>query len=149
MMAGQQNSDNYNDEVKYSYNKMWSVFDERRAEEFAAHLVPHLKRHHRILDIGCGRGSITIDLAGLVPDGSVLGIDIQPTLIDIATARATQRNISNIEFKVMDANVLESLPSESFDVIHAHQVLFHLSRPNSSMPRAVSSAESRWYTVSA
>ena len=126
-MAAQQSRDN--NEVKHAYDEMWSVFDERTAEEFAAHLVPHLKPHHRILDIGCGRGSITIGLAGLVPDGSVLGIDVQPALIDVATTHARQRNISNLEFKVTDANILESFPSESFDVIHAHQVLFYLPDP--------------------
>jgi 2-polyprenyl-3-methyl-5-hydroxy-6-metoxy-1,4-benzoquinol methylase len=126
-MAAQQNNDS--DESKYAYNKMWSVFDERTAEEFAAHLIPHLKPHHRLLDVGCGRGSMTMDLACLVPDGSVLGIDVNPNLIDGALALAAERRISNIEFKVMDVNALDALESESFDVIHAHQVLLHLPNP--------------------
>jgi ubiquinone/menaquinone biosynthesis C-methylase UbiE len=51
-------------------------FMRRTAKDFATHLLPHIKPHYRILDIGCGPGSITLDLARLVPDGFVRGIDI-------------------------------------------------------------------------
>lgn len=51
-------------------------FKERTAQVHARHLLPHLKPHYRVLDIGCGPGSITADLAELVPDGEVVGLDI-------------------------------------------------------------------------
>lgn len=108
------------------YSKMWKIFDQRSAAEDAAHLLPHLKPHYRVLDLGCGRGSISIDLARLVPNGSVLGVDVNPTLIEGATSQAVERKVNNIEFQVMDANDLSSLPSGSFDVIHENQVLLHL-----------------------
>lgn len=111
------------------YHKMWKTFDERTAQGYAAHLLPHLKPNSRVLDVGCGRGSITRDLACLVPQSGVLGIDINATLIDAAKSRATERHIRNIDFMVMDANALETMPSASFDVIHEHQVLFHLPDP--------------------
>ena len=111
------------------YKKMSSIYDERTAQEFAAHLIPHLQPHHRILDVGCGQGSITTDLAQLVPDGDVLGIDISQTFIDGALNLAKERKIPNAEFKVMDANDLSSLPEQSFDVVHEHQVLLQVPDP--------------------
>ena len=52
------------------------VFNRRTAEACAAHVLPYIKPHFRILDIGCGPGSISLDLARLVPEGSVVGVDI-------------------------------------------------------------------------
>lgn len=118
----QDDSKDYN---KHVYKQMWKTFDLRTADEYAAHLLPHLQPHHHILDVGCGRGSITMDLARLVPNGKVLGVDINPSLIEAASKQAAERSITNIDFKVMDANDLSSLESESFDVIHEHQVLLY------------------------
>src|ERR1700716_4220091 len=47
----------------------------RTAETSAAYLLPRLRPDARVLDVGCGPGTITADLAGLVPDGAVTGID--------------------------------------------------------------------------
>lgn len=59
------------------YNKLnETLFNRRTAQTCAAHLLPYLKPTHRILDIGCGPGSITIGLAELVTDGEAIGIDI-------------------------------------------------------------------------
>lgn len=55
-----------------------TLFNRRTAQTCAAHLLPRIKKHHRILDVGCGPGSITVGLAELVPDGEVVGIDINP-----------------------------------------------------------------------
>ena len=53
-----------------------TIFNRRTAQACATHLLPYIKPNHQILDIGCGPGSITIGLAALVPDGEVIGIDI-------------------------------------------------------------------------
>jgi len=42
-------------------------------------LLPHLKPGMRVLDCGCGPGSITADVAELVAPGQVIGVDIVPT----------------------------------------------------------------------
>ena len=47
----------------------------RTAENSAGYLLPRLRPDARVLDVGCGPGTITADLAGLVPDGEVTGID--------------------------------------------------------------------------
>src|SRR5690242_3707258 len=47
-----------------------------------------LSRGARVLDLGCGAGDLTATIAGLVPDGHVVGLEPQPTLVAEARARA-------------------------------------------------------------
>ena len=81
-----------------------------------------------ILDIGCGPGTITADFASLVPQGRVTGMESVPGVLDQARSTATERGIHNIEFVVGDIHALE-YPDNSFDVVHVHQVLQHISDP--------------------
>ncbi len=50
----------------------------RTAERFAAQLLPHLRPGMRLLDCGCGPGSITVGLASVVAPGEVVGVDLEP-----------------------------------------------------------------------
>lgn len=111
------------------YHRYSPLFNQRTAANCASHLIPHIKPHHRILDIGCGPGSITLDLARLVPNGSVLGIDINADSIATATASAKEQGVTNVEFHEQDVMGLSRYESESFDIVHAHQLLLHLSQP--------------------
>lgn len=80
----------------------------------------------RLLDCGCGVGSITLDLAERVAPGAVIGVDLDETQLALAREDARQRGLANTRFKV--ASVYE-LPfaDGSFDVVLAHKLLFHLS----------------------
>ena len=98
----------------------------RTAENSAAHLLPHLSPGQRLLDVGCGPGTITVDLADRVAPGTVLGIDASADVIEQATGIVGDR--SNVTFEVADVYALDQ-PDDSFDVIHAHQVLQHLTDP--------------------
>ncbi|MFJ6573146.1 methyltransferase domain-containing protein [Streptomyces sp. NPDC091292] len=100
----------------------------RTAANSAAYLIDSLKPHMRILDIGCGPGTITADLAALVPDGQVTGVDHAPGILDQARATAAERGLENVEFAVADVHELE-YPDDSFCVVHAHQVLQHVGDP--------------------
>ncbi|GAA4858192.1 methyltransferase domain-containing protein [Saccharopolyspora cebuensis] len=95
----------------------------RTAENSAAHLLPHLRPGLDVLDVGCGPGTITADLARLVAPGRVLGVDNAPE--PVARARAEH---PGAEFAVADVYALPH-PDDSFDVVHAHQVLQHLTDP--------------------
>ena len=98
----------------------------RTATNSAAYLLPHLRPGMQLLDVGCGPGTLTDDLGVAVgPDGAVLGIDNAPAAIE--AARAGKRS-ANARFEVQDLQRLD-LPDDSFDVVHAHQVLQHLSDP--------------------
>ena len=102
----------------------------------AAYLSPLIEPGMRILDVGCGPGSITIDLARRVGStGRVLGIDASAEVIETARAAAEQAGVTNVEFRVGDAYD-PGLPGGEagasggrWDVVHAHQVLQHLDDP--------------------
>ena len=82
----------------------------------------------RILDIGCGPGTITVDLAALVPQGQVVGLEYKPEVLEQAQALADKRGLKNIKFVVGDIHALD-YPDGTFDVVHVHQVLQHLGDP--------------------
>ncbi|MEU5682720.1 SAM-dependent methyltransferase [Streptomyces venezuelae] len=100
----------------------------RTAANSAAYLVGSLKPHMTVLDIGCGPGTITADLAALVPDGRVTGVDRAPGILERARATAAERGLDNVEFAVADVHELD-YPDDSFCVVHAHQVLQHVGDP--------------------
>lgn len=99
----------------------------RTAENSAGYLLAHLGPELDLLDVGCGPGTITLDLAGRVAPGRVLGIDTSGDVIEQATAAAAAAG-SPVEFTVGSAYQLD-LADDSFDVVHAHQVLQHLADP--------------------
>jgi SAM-dependent methyltransferase len=95
----------------------------RTVENSAAYLLPSLRPGLSILDVGCGPGTITADLAARVaPGGAVLGIDAGTDVIAQATRDHTA---SNLSFAVADLYALEG----RYDVVHAHQVLQHVPDP--------------------
>ncbi len=100
----------------------------RTAENSAAYLLPRLRRGLDVLDVGCGPGTITADFAVLVAPGRVVGIDSAPEIVDRARDTARERGVANASFAVGDVYHLDA-PDASFDVVHAHQLLQHLTDP--------------------
>jgi SAM-dependent methyltransferase len=100
----------------------------RTAANSAAYLLPALRAGQAVLDVGCGPGTITLDLAARVAPGRVLGIDAAPEVVDEARAAAASAGFANVDFEVADVYALD-LADRSFDVVHAHQLLQHLSDP--------------------
>jgi SAM-dependent methyltransferase len=95
----------------------------RTVENSAAYLLPHLRPGLRLLDVGCGPGTITADFATRLAPGTVLGIDASAEVID-----AARRDHPDVTFSVADVYDL-GLEDASWDVVHAHQVLQHLADP--------------------
>ncbi|HEY1523900.1 MAG TPA: methyltransferase domain-containing protein [Solirubrobacteraceae bacterium] len=100
----------------------------RTAENSAAYLLPHLRPGMSLLDVGCGPGTITIDLAARVAPGAVVGVDRAEDVIAEATQLLTELAPGNAEFKTADVYRL-GFDDQAFDVVHAHQVLQHLTDP--------------------
>ncbi len=99
----------------------------RTAGNSAAYLLPSLRAGLDLLDVGCGPGTITIDLARLLAPGRVVGVDRSTEVIASATAAATAAGV-DVEWQAADVYALP-FPTASFDVVHAHQVLQHLVDP--------------------
>jgi SAM-dependent methyltransferase len=100
----------------------------RTAENSARYLLPFLSPGMRLLDVGCGPGTITLDLAARVAPGQTTGVDRDAGVVGEAQRLLDMRATSGVEFSTADAYALE-FDDESFDVVHAHQVLQHLSDP--------------------
>ncbi|GHI86412.1 methyltransferase domain-containing protein [Streptomyces xanthophaeus] len=101
----------------------------RTAANSAAYLVPELRPGLSVLDVGCGPGTITADLAELVaPGGRVTAVDASADVVAQARAYAAERGLDGVEFATADVHALD-FPDDSFDVVHAHQVLQHVGDP--------------------
>jgi ubiquinone/menaquinone biosynthesis C-methylase UbiE len=100
----------------------------RTADNSAAYLLPHLRPGSTLLDVGCGPGSLTIDLARRTAPGRVIGIDLSDEVVAEAEAAATTAGVANVSFLAGDFRSAR-LEAASFDVVHAHQVLQHLRDP--------------------
>jgi 2-polyprenyl-3-methyl-5-hydroxy-6-metoxy-1,4-benzoquinol methylase len=101
--------------------KTWSAF-------LKAHLP---SAPAKILDIGCGTGSLSVVVAGL--GHSVTAIDLSPAMIALAQAKAASQALA-IDFQVMDA-AFPQLPLQSFDLILCRHLLWALPEPAQVLSR--------------
>ena len=100
----------------------------RTAAKEAAFFMSHLRPGMRVLDVGCGPGSITLGLAEAVAPAEAVGIDFQPAQVAQAQALSVARGVMNSRFEVADVNRLP-FPDGSFDAVLAHAVLMHQREP--------------------
>ncbi|KAJ7082521.1 S-adenosyl-L-methionine-dependent methyltransferase [Mycena crocata] len=101
----------------------------RTAQNSCAYLLSSLSPNMHILDVGCGPGTITADLAKLNPAGHVTGIERSAEdVLQQARDSAKAQGIANITYAIGDVLSLD-FPDNSFDVVHAHQVLQHVPDP--------------------
>jgi len=104
----------------------------RTATHEAAFFLPHLRPGLRLLDVGCGPGTITLGLAGAVALGEVVGLDLRPEAVDQARTAAAERGVANVRFEVGSAYALP-FPDASFAAAFAHIVLMHLREPGRAL----------------
>ncbi|MEU7550751.1 methyltransferase domain-containing protein [Streptomyces sp. NPDC044571] len=102
----------------------------RTAANSAAYLIGELRPGMSVLDVGCGPGTITADLAELVsPGGHVTAVDAARDVVEQASAYVKERGLAGaVSFATADVHALD-FPDGSFDVVHAHQVLQHVGDP--------------------
>ena len=95
-------------------------------------LTALLRRGMRVLDAGCGIGSITAGIAAAVgPRGSVMGLDRDESLLRIA--RRDHAGIGNLEFQTGDLLELNSAPR--FDIVTAARLVQWISEPAEAVRR--------------
>jgi SAM-dependent methyltransferase len=86
----------------------------------------------RVLDVGCGGGDVTFDLASLVGlTGAAVGVDVDATKIALAREDADQVGVTNVEFRIADLN--KGLGEEEYDAIYVRFVLTHLREPEGAV----------------
>ena len=102
-----------------------TAFQQKRGGDAAAFYLPFLAPGMRLLDIGCGPGTITAALAEIV--GTAIGVDINPNAIASARQLAAHAGPTKLCFVEAD---MTALPFEdgAFDAVFFHAVLYHQSR---------------------
>ncbi|MFZ0826205.1 MAG: methyltransferase domain-containing protein [Verrucomicrobiia bacterium] len=96
-----------------------SAVQQTWARELIAQL--QLRGDERILDVGCGDGKVTAEVAHAVPRGSVTGIDASPQMIEFARMTFPRGKVSNLEFHVMDARKIRF--NREFDLVFSNAAL--------------------------
>ncbi len=89
----------------------WNYFGQRTVELLS------LSIGSRVLDVCCGSGASALPAAELVgPRGKVIGVDVAKEFLELAQAKAVQKQLTNIDFELGDMLSLR-FPSESFDAV--------------------------------
>jgi ubiquinone/menaquinone biosynthesis C-methylase UbiE len=120
----------------------------RSAASHASFVLKYLRPTTRLLDGGCGPGSISCDLAASIlalptcgaqtsggqtsGGGQITGIDREPSQIDQARQRAADRKLINIAFQTASIYALP-FPDASFDIVFAHALFEHLNDPAAAL----------------
>jgi ubiquinone/menaquinone biosynthesis C-methylase UbiE len=86
-----------------------------------------------VLDIGCGTGPVSRELAGRLPAGQVVGIDPSPVFLEMA--RRLAADLPNLTFIEGDCRYLPC-DAESFDAVIFHTTLSHVPRPEAALDEA-------------
>jgi ubiquinone/menaquinone biosynthesis C-methylase UbiE len=113
--------------VKFSSDFL-DFFSDRHASTHAAFFIDYIKAGMKILDCGCGPGSITMDFAELVAPEQVVGIDIETVQIEKAKMLKETRKLPNVKFQVADLNDLP-FNDNTFDAVFTHGVIEYFKNP--------------------
>ena len=89
-------------------NRAWieSAIRARSAAVYADFLLPHLQSDMIVLDLGCGRATISIGIAETAPNGQVVGVDIEQGDLSAARRGATTIGRGNLAFTAADGRQL-------------------------------------------
>ena len=119
-----------NKNIKRDGQEATKIFDNRSLKVDYKHLSAILKKGMTVLDVGCGTGAISKDIAKIVGDkGKVIGIDNTSAFIE--SGKKTYKSIKNLELIHID--LFNFHPNEKFDLIVSARVLQWLSNPKEAL----------------
>ena len=82
----------------------------------------------RCVDLGCGGGAVSLELAGLAgPAGSVVGVDMDEAKLELARRAARERGLGNVVFEAGDVNAWAA--PGGYDLVYCRFLLQHLAGP--------------------
>jgi SAM-dependent methyltransferase len=105
----------------------WAYPGYTTIRRFADLVEPFLPERGAVVDLGCGPGEITCELASRRPDLTFTGIDHSSAAIAKAHANIARRAVTNVRFECR--NVEEYVPSESIDLATLFDSFHHLTKP--------------------
>ena len=111
------------EEKNYAWDAKDYANNSQNQYQWAKELIPKLKLkgNEALLDIGCGDGKITAELAKCMPNGLVVGIDSSAQMIKLSQNTFSNRNYPNLSFQVMDTRKL--IFQNEFDMIFSNAAL--------------------------
>jgi ubiquinone/menaquinone biosynthesis C-methylase UbiE len=86
----------------------------------------------RVLDVGCGSGSMSRLLAHTYPRAAVIGVDLREQYLDFARSRARAEDIRNLEFQSADVFALP-FADATFDLVWTKYLLQWLKDPKRAL----------------
>ncbi|WP_231890357.1 class I SAM-dependent methyltransferase [Methylomonas methanica] len=95
--------------------------------------VLQLTGNETVLDLGCGDGKVTAEIAQIVDCGTVVGIDNSAAMIALAKRRYPEKQHPNLSFRVMDAGSLSFI--KGFDVVFSNAVLHWVKQHQPVIPK--------------
>jgi trans-aconitate methyltransferase len=127
--------------MKRAGKVVWSAADYASnssvQQTWARELIARLKLRgdERILDVGCGDGKITAEIARAVPRGAAVGVDASPEMIGFASRKFPASKIPNLEFRAADAR--EIRPEVFQSPSPQKEERAGVRRPINSKPRSI------------
>jgi ubiquinone/menaquinone biosynthesis C-methylase UbiE len=109
-------------------DEMLAILRIRTAAEHAAFFLPYLEPGQRLLDLGCGEGNLTLELAAHVAPGRVVGVDQEASVTRAAAQAAGDACSTQVRFETGDAAALP-FDDASFDRVFVHALLEHVPDP--------------------
>lgn len=108
------------------YDPMMRIFFSEEALKTALMAQAHIQPGQKVLDMGCGTGTLTLRIKQSPPDATVYGLDVDPQVLDITRKKAEQAG----EVIFLQQGAATGLPylDESFDRVFASLLLHHLPR---------------------
>ncbi len=108
---------------KYDWNAKDYAQHSTAQQEWARELIVklHLRGREKIIDIGCGDGKVTAEIAAAVANGSVLGVDNSRSMIELAQKRYPTAKFPNLTFQLADARDLPF--NQQFEIVFSNAAL--------------------------
>jgi SAM-dependent methyltransferase len=114
---------------RWTRDRTLEYFQQRTLERCCPPLIPHLNPGINVLDVGCGPGGLSLEIASRLRPGELTGVDREAKSIEHAKALASERGVENATFKVSDATSLQ-FADATFDMTVSLHVLNYLRNPS-------------------